>query len=358
MSCSGLGLRKAVDHQHAAYCAAVINSLDLILLLTGTEHDGESSSTERDPIEVANRLLPPAVLAALSTSIGEEVTLGELLAGTNQKVLSHRIDEHNRQSLLDMFADSVRDRARLAALALPHSRDFLNAVPCRRAGFYLRNDVWTSVVKYQLGEPVYDTDFTCPSCHHQADRMGHHSFVCGSGGEQIARHNALREGLIKLVREAGQNPQREARFLLPGLDRRPADLLIPFGSGTEDLALDVTVTAALRDDVIARGADQPGYAASLAHARKVSQVGAACSANGIRFEPIAVENLGGFTNSSIRIITKIARDKAIRSGLDINKTVSNTFKMLSVLLQRGNAQLLLNRFVVLNEPPPDFDIDN
>ena len=72
----------------------------------------------------------------------------------------------------------------------------------------------------------------CPSCHHQADRMGHHSYVCGSGGEQISRHNALREGLIRLAREAGQNPQREARFLLPGLDRRPADLLIPFGTGT------------------------------------------------------------------------------------------------------------------------------
>ena len=198
----------------------------------------------------------------------------------------------------------------------------------------------------------------CPSCHHQADRMGHHSYVCGSGGEQISRHNALREGLIRLAREAGQNPQREARFLLPGLDRRPADLLIPFGTGTEDLALDVCVTALLRDDVIARGAEEPGYAASLAHNRKVRQVGAICSSNGIRFEPIAVENLGGFTESATRIITKIARDKAIRAGLDINKTVSSTFKMLSVLLQRGNAQLLLNRCIVLNEPLPDVDIQN
>ena len=119
----------------------------------------------------------------------------------------------------------------------------------------------------------------------------------------------------------------------------------------------MTVTAALRDDVITRGADQPGYAAGLAHDRKVRQVGAACSANGIRFEPIAVENLGGYTASAIRIITKIARDKAIRSGLDINKTISNSFKMLSVLLQRGNAQLLLNRFVTLNEPLPEFDTD-
>ena len=353
VSCSGLGLRKSVDHHPAAYCASVTNSLDLVLDLCRSNQD-----VDDNPEEVPRRLLTPAVLASLAASIGEEVNLAELLAGTSQKILSRRIDERNYQILLDLFAESVRDRARLAALTLPHSRDFLNAVPCRKAGFYLRNDVWTSVVKYQLGEPIYDTDFTCPSCHHQADRMGHHSYVCGSGGEQISRHNALREGLIRLAREAGQNPQREARFLLPGLDRRPADLLIPFGTGTEDLALDVCVTASLRDDVIARGAEEPGYAASLAHNRKVRQVGAICSSNGIRFEPIAVENLGGFTESAIRIITKIARDKAIRADLDINKTVSSTFKMLSVLLQRGNAQLLLNRCIVLNEPLPDVDIQN
>ena len=128
------------------------------------------------------------------------------------------------------------------------------------------------------------------------------------------------------------------------------------GSGAEDLALDVCVTASLRDDVIARGAEQPGYAASLAHARKVRQVGDACRANGIRFEPIAVENLGGFTDSAVRVITKIARDKAIRAGLDIGRTVSSTFKALSALLQRGNAQLLLNRVVTLTEPPPAIDI--
>ena len=62
--------------------------------------------------------------------------------------------------------------------------------------------------------------------------------------------------------------------------------------------------------------------------------------------------------AKIAKIAKIARDKAIRADLDINKTVSSTFKMLSVLLQRGNAQLLLNRCIILNEPVPDVDIQN
>ena len=63
----------------------------------------------------------------------------------------------------------------------------------------------------------------------------------------------MREGLIRLAQSAGLNPMREARFLLPGLDRRPADLLIPFaGTNGQDLCLDVTVTAALKRDSIER----------------------------------------------------------------------------------------------------------
>ena len=153
-----------------------------------------------------------------------------------------------------------------------------------------------------------------------------------------------------LIHFAGTNGQD------PGLDGRPADLLTPYGSGGEDLVLDVC--ASFQDAVIARGVEQPGYATSLAHARKVGQVGTACRANGIRFKPVAVENIGGFTDSAVRVITKIARDKAIWVGLDINRTVSHTFKVPSALLQRGNSQLLLNRVVTLNEPPPTIDIDN
>ena len=39
---------------------------------------------------------------------------------------------------------------------------------------------------------------------------------------------------------------KEGRFLLPGRDARPADLLIPRWSGGQDAALDVTVVSALQ----------------------------------------------------------------------------------------------------------------
>ena len=357
VSCGGLGLRRSYDHGPAAYVASVVASLSLIYRLIGESVSPEEEDGVDTQEQLVNSLLTPAVLARLGHSVGEEVPMAEVLAGTSQKVLSRRTDEYQLQKLVESFTDSVRDRARLVALTRPKAREFLNSVPNRRAGTYLRNDQWVAVVRYSLGEPVYPSDMQCPACHQPADRWGHHAFVCGTGGETISRHNALREGLIRLAQSAGHNPKREAPFLLPGLNRRPADLLIPFaGNNGQDLCLDVTVTAALKNDVIDRGAEEPGHAANEAHRRKENQVGDAVRAAGMTFRPLAVENLGGWTESAIVQIKKLATDKAIRHGHEIKKTVSTEFKILNCLLMRGNAEILLNRQIVLSSPPsqPEF----
>ena len=42
------------------------------------------------------------------------------------------------------------------------------------------------------------------------------------------------------------NPVKEGRFLLPGNDRRPADVLLPNWAAGRDAALDVTVVNPLQ----------------------------------------------------------------------------------------------------------------
>jgi hypothetical protein len=56
---------------------------------------------------------------------------------------------------------------------------------------------------------------------------------CAYQGERIARHNHLRETLYRTAVSAALGPTREGRFLLPGNDRRPADLFIPHWTGGE-----------------------------------------------------------------------------------------------------------------------------
>ena len=72
--------------------------------------------------------------------------------------------------------------------------------------------------------------------------MGDHGMVCGTGGEGIARHRALRDALHDTAAAAGLAPRKEMRALLPGNNRRPADIYIPGWSRGRDAALDVCVT--------------------------------------------------------------------------------------------------------------------
>ena len=52
-------------------------------------------------------------------------------------------------------------------------------------------------------------------------------------------------------------------FILPGLDRCPADLLVPFaGMNRQDLCLDVTVMASVKANIIKQGAVQSSLEAN------------------------------------------------------------------------------------------------
>ena len=82
---------------------------------------------------------------------------------------------------------------------------------------------------------------------------------CGSGGERISRHNHLRDALFDTAVAAGLGPVKEGRFLLPGTDRRPADVLVPNWAAGKDAAMDVTVVTPLQDATLPEAATTPGH---------------------------------------------------------------------------------------------------
>ena len=92
---------------------------------------------------------------------------------------------------------------------------------------------------------------------------------CGCGGERISRHNQLRDAIYDTAVAAGLGPTKEGRFLIPGADRRPADVLVPHWAGGRDAALDVTVVNPLQAATVAGAAATPGHALTYAHTRKV-----------------------------------------------------------------------------------------
>ena len=104
-----------------------------------------------------------------------------------------------------------REVARVTSLSLPYAGAWLTCAPIPALGLHMRGPEFVVAVKFRLGLNIYDKAGKCPSCGKESDELGDHGMVCGTGGESISRHNALRDAIFDTAASAG-------------LDRFPASL--------------------------------------------------------------------------------------------------------------------------------------
>ena len=150
---------------------------------------------------------------------------------------------------------------------------------------------------------------------------------------------------------AGLSPVKEARFLIPGEDSRPADVLIPQWAAGLDAAIDVTVVNPFQDRTVA--AITAGYPITFAHMKKVRGAGKACRRQGITLLPVVVESLGGWGEAAIRVVWRLAGALARHTGQDEKDVLRFQWGRLALCLQRDNAAILGNRIPTF----PGMDID-
>ena len=182
----------------------------------------------RTPAEEPTVPLPPALLNLLTDRRGEECTMVSL-EGLSQKQLSFEIDNNLASQLKETLTTrgGERELARLTCVSLPHAGAWLNVIPSSALGLHLRASEYTVALKLRLGVPVYTSPGPCPACKAPSDNLGDHALCCANEGERIARLNALRDALYSTAAAASLGPAKEVRFLLPGSDRRPADVFLP-----------------------------------------------------------------------------------------------------------------------------------
>ena len=332
VSMGGMGLRAAEDHGAAAYASSYLSSLPL-------SREIRSTAEEDSPA-----FLPPALLQLLSTQQGENTTV-ESLEGVPQKTISYKIDLYNQTALTNHFtgAGEQREIARLASLGLPHAGDWLNVVPSPALGLHMRSMEFVTATKYRLGMNIYSRAGPCPACSNHSDQLGDHSLCCGSRGERSSRHNILRDILYKAAVSAALGPTREERGLIPGSDRRPGDIFIPYWTGGKGTALDVTVTNPLQIATVAQASITAGHALTVAYNRKMRDAAEVCRRQGITFLPLAAESLGGWHPVAEEQVRKLAGAISRHTGQELEEAQRHLWQSLSVHLMKGNAALLANR---------------
>ena len=105
-----------------------------------------------------------------------------------------------------------------------------------------------------------------------------------------------------------------------------------------------------QQEAFERAAKEPGYALKMRYEQKWRKYGELCRAEGIVFEPLPVETVGGWGESAVIVLKKLGQALARASCQDEAEVVSHMFGRLSILLQKSNSSLMLNRVPIHPEP--------
>ena len=115
--------------------------------------------------------------------------------------------------------------------------------------------------------------------------------------------NLLRDAIFSAAQSAALGPTMEERFLLPGSERKTADVLIPHWAGGKDATFDITVIHPLQ----------------------------------------SAESLGGCHRVTEAEVRKLGSALGRHTGQEEGEATSQLFQQLSILLMKGNSALFLNR---------------
>jgi hypothetical protein len=106
---------------------------------------------------------------------------------------------------------------------------------------------------------------------------------------------------------------------------------------------DITVVSPVQAALIDRASAVPGAAIEARKASKFRAHEDNCRAQHINFVPLVVESFGGWDAGAVKHLKEMASCTARRLGNDPAIIKRQLFQRLSILLQRGNATLLINK---------------
>ena len=163
----------------------------------------------------------------------------------------------------------------------------------------------------------------------------------------MARHQVLNDAIFRAFSSA-RIPATKEPVGLSRLDRKRPDglTLIPWQRG-KPLIWDVTVVSTLAGsyvDAAARGASE---AAEIAARRKDAKY--SNFQGSYVFNPVAVEDLGAFSSSTLSFLNELGRRISVDSGED--KETTFLYQRLSVIIQRFNSILIDDTFALLFDEP-------
>jgi len=276
----------------------------------------------------------------------KHVTSTTLMASSEpQQLLSSLV----MQVQLEQFAESrPTPRERHVVDACAHDgAAWLEMVPTGDTRFMMTSEEWRIAARFRLGKAMYSRPIQCPCCHNQVlDVYGIHGCTCQSENDCRARHDACRNALYDIAKEARLSVALEPNFLLSDTvaGDKPADVIFyQYGSGGRHACVDVTIANSL-EDFSTR--DSP-WKPSASFVRKANDKNrkylARCSERGFLFVPFVCGSLGGFGEEAMRVIKKVGRALGGATGILPALAIDIVRRRLAFVIQKAQATSILRR---------------
>ena len=178
------------------------------------------------------------------------------------------------------------------------------------------------------------------NCGVSCDVKGYHAMTCPTNGGAIRRHDAVQDVWFRMLRSV--NFRCELKKSDEFADKKRPDISVYNYDQGKKMFLDVSFTHPLAVNTVTPAADTSGYAADLKDQKKIEKYRAMASSLGYLFDPLVMEVYGRWSHRS-----DFLSQAAVRPSIDfINDRaafVNYWSKRLSVSLQRGNANIILNK---------------
>ena len=241
----------------------------------------------------------------------------------------------------------MAERVILEAISAKHASDWLTVTPSPGLGFRFLPEEFQTLVKMRLRLPLYADGISCPLCTDRTlDKLGYHAVTCGRGPDVVSRHNALRDYLYNVCRQAGFCPALEQGAGLDGTRTRPADILIPTWSLGRAGAIDVTCTNLLTPTHLTGATVSVTDCLESAERKKQTKTMRKRSADENDDKchelnwtclPVATTPYGGFGIESSKTLKRIAMRVALQGKESRSHSARRLYGGLAVVLARSAA---------------------
>jgi hypothetical protein len=272
----------------------------------------------------------------------------EITSTTKQRDLVKLVMKARYDSIFENAPADIR--ALLYGESRPHAYAWKTAPPL--PNLILAANEFRFAVRRSLRVEIFTSPFLCPEHpnsedDHEINRFGDHCLHCAPGGGLVHRHNDSYREIVKVTRQALLSCSTEVVETFADGTTYRADIVISqpiLGLTKRKGAFDFTITNLFAKTYIDNAAKEPGYAIKKGVERKKKEVNInGLMDRGYDFKALSFETTGGCNDETDRLVNYILTEKALVHNKPFSELVSEFWTLISILIQRSNAQMIAKR---------------